>query len=220
MVTLMRMDFTLNFDPERDIGTRDVPKRRPPRLPIIAALVVLAAVLWLREQPNHLERSLAWILPSPTPSSPPTPSAAIAATIAEEALAEGNVSRALAAWSTAVAQHPDDVEFHIERSRLLSLRRKHDEAVEAARRAVRAAPGDPAAHAALAAALDWAGMPEPAIDSALVALDLDATNAAAHAALSEAYATAGRWDPAIDTARRAVDLDPELPAAQRALGIA
>ena len=175
------------------ITERDVPRRRPARWPLVAAIVVFAIAVALWSRPERVGRWLSAVLPTPTSASTPTPPGEAVAATARAMVESGDLGHAIGAWSTAAAD-TTGVEAHASLARLLALRRRYTDALAAGRAAVAAGAADPDAHAALAFALDWSGDHRAGIQEALVAIEIDSTHVPALAVLAEAYATSGhKW---------------------------
>lgn len=185
----------------------------------LAPVALIATLAFLATRTDRDDRFLASLLPTATATPTGTPSAADIADRARSAESAGDATSALKAWEEALALAPDDIEALASSSVLLSLRRRHEEALERATRAVEVAPDDARSYTALAVALDWAGRPADAVDAALSAQNRDAHYVPALVALAEAYAESGRWDTAVDLANQAIDLAPGDPGPRRSLGL-
>jgi tetratricopeptide (TPR) repeat protein len=185
----------------------------------LAPIAVIGGLAILATRTDRDDRFLASLLPTATASPTGTPSAADIAAHARNSEVSGAGSAALEAWDEVLAMAPDDVEALAASAVLLSLRRRHEEALERANRAVDLAPDDARSYTALAVALDWGGRPADAVDAALSAQNRDADYVPALVALAEAYAESGRWDTAEDLADQAIDLAPGEAGPRRALGL-
>jgi tetratricopeptide (TPR) repeat protein len=147
------------------------------------------------------------VLPSAMPIPTSTPTAGYYAAAAEEAVWEGTVSRAVAAYQQSLDMEPNQTELYLDLARLLIYNGHPERGLEMARQALIRQPENARAWALLGLSYSWLGLPRQATTYCRRAVELDPTLPEAYAYLAEAYIDDGQWYAANTTIATALELD-------------
>ena len=139
---------------------------------------------------------------------------------ATDAMASGELARAEAALTVALALAPDSTEALRLSAQLQQLRGEHAQAVVILRQALAKAPRDALLHISLGVSLQSRGEHEAALSALQRACELAPDFAPAWFNLGRMFQLLGRPAGAITALHRALDLDPEHPAARLLLAAA
>lgn len=137
------------------------------------------------------------------------------ATEGANAFVRGDLEGARLAFSRAIAQAPDNIDYLYEYGKVLIELDETNEAVAIADRIIQVNPNEVRGHALRANALKWSD-PATAIQDALRAIDINPNYSPVHAALAVSYANIQRYQQAIDSGAKAIELDARDADAYRA----
>lgn len=149
------------------------------------------------------------VVATATPMPTPTPAAGYYAALAEEAVMEGSVARAVAAYQQSLDMEPNQPELYLDLARLLIYDSQPERGLEMARQALIRQPENARAWALLGLAYDWLGLTGQAVAYCQHAVELDPTLPEAYAYLAEAYIDDGQWSAANATIATAARLAPD-----------
>ena len=171
----------------------DYRRRKPRRWPYILGILVLAlaagAVYVVQSRPELIPVNQIRELPLPAPIAtqvamrmatvvPPTPTPVPTPKIdylmrGDAFFHEGQLTEALRAYETAAQLDPDNAAVYARWSRILTLRRSFNKAIEKANRAIELAPNRADGYATLTVALDWSGQYDKALAAGRKATQLN-----------------------------------------------
>lgn len=181
-------------------------RRRGPLRTILlsAVLLMLLALLWVRNNPSQAELLLLTALNRPPE---PTPFAAEWATDAANAFVRGDIEAARAAYERAIAQQPNNVAYLYEYGKVLIEADQASRASEIADRAIAANPNDVRGYALKANSIAYSD-PTNAIIFALQGEEIDPNFAPLYAAQAIANTQVFRFSQALAAGEKAIALDP------------
>jgi tetratricopeptide (TPR) repeat protein len=194
--------------------------------PIIRLLLIYAALIggflfFVDSQFKHLQLMALEVVGQ---APPPTEYASDHAQRGYQFYLAGKTSDAVAQFSTAVAQQPDNVEYLYQYGRALIEQGQYDEAVTIGDQAMQLDPNNPRGYAIKAWALDQSitvrNGPEQAIPIGQAGLQVDPNFPPLYAALAYSYTDIDRYDQAVQFGQQGVQLDPSDQLTHRAYAYA
>lgn len=205
----------------RHLRLRKVKRRSDPRRVIFLAVLILGGLLLVSlQQQGHVQ---PLFVPTPLPTRVPQSYA----DEAEAHFAAGDLRKAVAAYQSATAANPRNLDYWVALARIQIHAQQYEAALVSAERSLLVSPHDSKSRAIYAWALYWNVFygcrckDLPAAESAAIAaVALDSNYAPAHAYYSEILNDSQKWSQGYQEAETALRLDPRLLEAHRAMGIA